>query len=62
MCSRSLSARICSTDSLRLPAKNSETCFFLKEVDAQITFERDVGGAATGLVLHQNVREMWGRG
>jgi serine-type D-Ala-D-Ala carboxypeptidase/endopeptidase len=32
----------------------SETRFFLKEVDAQITFERDAGGAVTGLVLHQN--------
>ena len=32
----------------------AETRFFLKEVDAQITFERDAGGAVTGLVLHQN--------
>jgi CubicO group peptidase (beta-lactamase class C family) len=32
----------------------SETEFFLKEVDAQITFVRDAGGAVTGMVLHQN--------
>ena len=36
----------------------SETRFFLKEVDAQITFERDAAGAATGAVLHQNGRNM----
>ena len=34
----------------------SGTDFFLKEVDAQVTFTRDVRGAVTGLVLHQ-----WGR-
>ena len=28
--------------------------FFLKVVDAQITFETDANGRATGLVLHQN--------
>jgi CubicO group peptidase (beta-lactamase class C family) len=28
--------------------------FFLKAVDAQVTFTRDVAGAVTGLVLHQN--------
>jgi CubicO group peptidase (beta-lactamase class C family) len=32
----------------------SETSFFLKEVDAQIDFARDAQGNATGLVLHQN--------
>lgn len=32
----------------------SETEFFLKEVDAQITFERDAQGRVTALVLHQN--------
>lgn len=31
----------------------SETEFFLKVVDAQITFERDEAGVVTGLVLHQ---------
>ena len=31
----------------------SETDFFLKEVDAQITFVRDAQGTVTGLVLHQ---------
>lgn len=32
----------------------SETEFFLKEVDAQITFVRDAHGSVTALVLHQN--------
>jgi CubicO group peptidase (beta-lactamase class C family) len=32
----------------------SPTDFFLKEVDAQLVFERDAGGAVTGVVLHQN--------
>ncbi|HVX39049.1 MAG TPA: serine hydrolase [Gemmatimonadaceae bacterium] len=32
----------------------SETDFFIKEVDAQISFVRDAQGTVTGLVLHQN--------
>ena len=32
----------------------SATDFFLKEVDAQVSFVRDASGAVTGLVLHQN--------
>ncbi|HEX6628247.1 MAG TPA: hypothetical protein VF105_09840, partial [Gemmatimonadaceae bacterium] len=32
----------------------SETSFFLKEVDAQLDFIRDAQGNTTGLVLHQN--------
>lgn len=32
----------------------SETSFFLKEVDAQVDFVRDSQGNTTGLVLHQN--------
>ena len=32
----------------------TETRFFLKEVDAQIDFVRDTSGAVTSLVLHQN--------
>lgn len=39
----------------------SETEFFLKEVDAQITFLRDPRGKATELVLHQEGRDMPGR-
>ena len=31
--------------------------FFVNEVDAQITFTRDAGGAVTGLVLHQFGRD-----
>jgi len=32
----------------------SETDFFLKIVDAQISFVKDASGAVTGMVLHQN--------
>ena len=32
----------------------SETNFFLKEVDAQLTFVRDAQGVVTAVVLHQN--------
>lgn len=32
----------------------SATGFFVKEVDAQVTFARDASGTVTGLVLHQN--------
>jgi len=39
----------------------SETQFFLKEVDAQITFTLDANGKVTGLVLHQRGRDMPGR-
>lgn len=35
--------------------------FFLSEVDARLTFTRDATGAVTGVVLHQNGREMPGR-
>ena len=44
---------------LRLWAE-SETRFFLKEVDAVITFERDASGAVTRAVLHQNGRDVPG--
>jgi len=36
----------------------SEREFFLKVVDAQITFETDSTGRATGLILHQNGANM----
>ena len=39
----------------------SETGFFLKVVDAQITFVRDSTGTVTGLVLHQNGQNLPGR-
>lgn len=35
-----------------------ERAFFLKVVDAQVTFEADVNGKAGGLVLHQGGRDM----
>jgi hypothetical protein len=31
--------------------------FFVKDVDAQITFTRDAGGNVAGLVLHQFGRD-----
>lgn len=38
----------------RLPIfAESENSFFLRAVDAQITFQRDASGAVTGLILHQ---------
>jgi serine-type D-Ala-D-Ala carboxypeptidase/endopeptidase len=43
----------------RLPIfAESELRFFLRAVDAQITFERAAGGAVTGLVLHQDGRNL----
>ncbi len=39
----------------------SETDFFLKVLDAQITFSRDPGGRATSLVVHQNGRNTPGQ-
>ena len=44
-----------ATQQLRLRLwPEAETEFFLKEVDAQITFVVDAQGAVTGMVLHQN--------
>jgi serine-type D-Ala-D-Ala carboxypeptidase/endopeptidase len=39
----------------------SETEFFLKEVDAQVTFVRDAQGVVTGMVLHQGGGNMTGK-
>lgn len=36
----------------------SQRDFFLKVVDAQVTFETDAGGHATSLILHQNRADM----
>lgn len=35
----------------------SDAAFFVKEVDAQVTFVRDARGTVTGLVLHQSGRD-----
>jgi hypothetical protein len=35
----------------------SPTKFFLKVVDAQLTFESDAGGKVTAVILHQNGRD-----
>jgi len=45
-----------NTTFLRLWPESSND-FFVKEVDAQITFTRDASGAPTGLVLHQYGRD-----
>jgi CubicO group peptidase (beta-lactamase class C family) len=39
----------------------SETQFFLKEVDAQLEFVRGEGGKVTGVVLHQGGRDVPGK-
>lgn len=39
----------------------SETEFFLKEIDAQVSFTRDDHGVVTGLVLHQGGQNIPGR-
>lgn len=39
----------------------SESAFFVKEVDAQVTFVRDALGAVTSLVLHQGGQTVPGR-
>jgi hypothetical protein len=37
---------------------SSPTEFFLKVVDAQLSFVKDAAGKVTGLVLHQGGRDM----
>ncbi|MBI3568348.1 MAG: serine hydrolase [Gemmatimonadetes bacterium] len=39
----------------------TETDFFIKVVDAQVTFTKDATGAVTGLVLHQNGANLPGK-
>ena len=39
----------------------AETEFFVREVDAQVSFVRDAAGTVTGLVLHQGGRDVPGR-
>jgi len=51
-----------ATGQQKLPVyAKSETEFFYKVVDAQITFERDKDGKVTGLVLHQNGQDTPGK-
>jgi CubicO group peptidase (beta-lactamase class C family) len=38
----------------------SESSFFLKEVDAQVDFTKDTAGHVTGLILHQDAHDMEG--
>jgi D-alanyl-D-alanine-carboxypeptidase/D-alanyl-D-alanine-endopeptidase len=50
-----------ATGQSKLPIfAESETGFFLKAVDAQVSFSRDSAGRVTGLVLHQNGRDVPG--
>ena len=39
----------------------SETKFFMKAVEVQITFTKDDSGAVTGIILHQSGRNAPGR-
>jgi CubicO group peptidase (beta-lactamase class C family) len=39
----------------------SATTFFSRDVDAQVSFERDANGVVSGLVLHQNGQDIAGR-
>ena len=55
-----LFAQATGQDRLRLHPE-SETDFFLKEVDAQVSFVRESGGAVTQLLLHQAGRHTPGR-
>ena len=51
-----------ATGQAKLPVyAESESKFFLKAVDAQISFQRDESGAVTSLILHQNGRNQLGK-
>jgi len=55
-----LRAQATGQEKLELFAE-SQTSFFLKEVDAQLEFQKDAAGAVTGLILHQGGRDMPGK-
>ncbi len=55
-----LSAQATGQEKVQLFAEN-ENEFFLKAVDAQVSFTTDSSGAVTGLVLHQNGAHLPGR-
>lgn len=55
-----LTAQATGQGKLPLSAE-SETEFFFRGVDAQISFTKDAAGAVTGLVLHQGGRDTPGR-
>jgi hypothetical protein len=40
---------------------DKENEFFLKVVEARVTFEKDASGKVTGMVLHQGGRDMPGK-
>ena len=39
----------------------SETAFFFRVADAQLTFTKDASGSVTGLILHQGGQNLPGR-
>jgi len=48
-----------ATNQLRFPVyASSDSTMFYKVVDATLTFQHDADGAVTGLVLHQNGRDI----
>lgn len=51
-----LMAQATGQDSFELHPE-SDNLFFLREVDAQVTFTRDAAGAVDGLILHQGGRD-----
>ena len=51
-----------ATDQPRFPLfAESEANFFLKVVDAQVTFVKDASGTVTSLILHQSGQDITGR-
>jgi len=51
-------ALVTSSDGLTGIFAESETEFFLKVVDAQLSFSLEAAGQAKGLVLHQGGRDI----
>ncbi len=50
------------TGQSRLPVfAESETKFFLRAVNAQVSFTKDDSGAVTGMILHQGGRDQSAR-
>jgi CubicO group peptidase (beta-lactamase class C family) len=52
-----LTAQLTGQEALRIHPEAKDR-FYYRVVDAQLTFERDKSGKVTGLVLHQNGREL----
>src|SRR6185437_12445558 len=52
-----LTARLTGQPAFRIYPE-SQTKFFWKVVEAQVTFDMDANGTVTGLVLHQNGQDL----